>query len=130
MSFQAESPGSAKNQIGRALLRIADAVTSEDAPACANQVRLLVALSSPFIQAAINEGKLEGEACAACGRPKALEAFRIPARDEISGDDDLMEKCLSILERLLPLLPYAWVAPEVSDASDLALRDGPQETPA
>ena len=105
--FGFESPGSVKNQVGRSLIVIRNAVEREDTLAVANHTRLLVALSSPYI--------LEAD------RPK----LELPA--DTGDDDKLFEACMRIVETLLGILAangiYAYSPPQTTSAADLAVRD-------
>lgn len=110
MSFAPHDPGSAKNQIGRALLRISDCVTNEDAPGAANQTRWLVVLAAPFLLDL---------------KPEERAQLKIPSEDEVTSEADLLEKCFAIVEFLLPILAesnvYAYMAPDVESADEIAL---------
>jgi hypothetical protein len=109
MTQWGESPGSVRNQVGRSLNAIRDCVTAEDPYAIANHVRLLVALASPYLA-----GSRERESFT-IGRPP-------PGEDE---EVWLMERCMSVLEALLPVLAdhglYAYVSDDLGDARSLAL---------
>lgn len=99
-----ESPGSIKNQVGRSLNEIRDCVSREDVVALANHVRYLVAISSPLVE------------------DKKRESLRV---GQVENAGELFERCMRVLEELLPILAakgmYAWVAGDVGDAGDLAL---------
>lgn len=116
-----ESPGNIRNQVGRSLNEIREAVTAEDVLSIANHVRLLVALSSPHLKDLSDDIKAK---------------LRFPS----SGVDTealVFERAMSVLETLLPILAerglYAFLPGDIGDGSGIALTgesEGPtQEVP-
>lgn len=109
-----ESPGSIRNQVGRSINSIRDALERDDALGVANHVALLVAIASPKL------------------KPEELEKLQVPAmpagRDrDGSHAHALVHECLKILAQVLTHLSdrgiYAYKDAETGDARGLALRD-------
>lgn len=109
-----ESPGSIRNQVGRSLNSIRDAVSQEDVLSVANHVAFLVAISSP---------KLTTE------EEKELRLPEMPAGKDRDGSQQrrLFNDCMCVLAKLLRILSdkglYAYKDSETGDARGLALKD-------
>lgn len=107
-----ESPGSIRNQVGRSLNSVREAIDQGDVLKVADHLALLVAISAPKLS------------------PEQMRAFAVP---EISDKRDrdgtqqarLFRACMKILAELLCALSskglYAYNESEYGDGSSLAL---------